>query len=300
MSSLISKYTWLVDTIRRSRRISREEFNRRWRASTVGNGADMPRRTFYNYRQAVFDIFGVEILYDSASGEYYIEESESHAPQGSGSVTDFLLNNAALSGMIGDARSISDRLFLEQIPSARHNLEPMIEAVKSNRLIKFNYHPFNRSRATRGVVIEPYLLKLFRQRWYVAGRNVAEGKVKTYALDRISEPELQAETFVMSTDFNPGEYFRYSFGIVVDSSEPRIVKLRADAHQAKYLRALPLHPSQQEEIHDDYSIFTYRLLLTPDFLRELMSLGPDVKVEEPQELRLMLKNRLRETLALYP
>lgn len=299
MSSLISKYTWLVDTIRRSRRISREELNRRWCAASVSNGAEMPRRTFYNYRQAVFDIFGVEILYDTASGEYYINESADSSPLGSGSVTDFLLNNAAMSGMLSDTKSISDRLFLEQVPSARHNLEPMIEAVKSNRLIKFNYHPFNRSRVSRGVVIEPYLLKLFRQRWYVAGRNVAERKIKTYALDRISEPEIQPETFEMSAKFNPKEYFRYSFGIVVDNSEPRIVKLRTDTHQAKYLRALPLHPSQQEEVHDDYSLFSYRLLLTPDFLRELMSLGPDVKIEEPAELQAMLKNRLRETLALY-
>lgn len=285
--------------MRRSGRMNRYEINRRWKDSTVGKGTDLPRRTFYNYRAAVLDLFGVEIAYDSSTGEYYIENDPNSASYGSETVTDWLLNSAAMSGMLSDARSISDRIFLEQVPSARHNLSPIIEAIKSERAIRFTYHPFSRSRPSKGIIIEPYLLKLFRQRWYVAGRNVFEGKIKTYALDRISEPELTGDNFTMPPDFDPNEYFRYSFGIVVDSSEPRRVTLRTDSRQAKYLRALPLHPSQQEMIHDDFSIFTYNLLLTPDFLRELMSLGPDVTVLAPPELRTMLAARLRETLALY-
>lgn len=298
-SSLLAKYTWLVDTMRRSGRMTRAEINRRWKDSTVGKGTDMPRRTFYNYRAAVLDLFGVEILYDASTGEYYIENDPNSASRGSETVTDWLLNSAAMSGMLSDARSISDRIFLEQVPSARQNLSPMIEAIKSERVVRFNYHPFSRSRPTKGILLEPYLLKLFRQRWYVAGRNVSEGKIKTYALDRVSEPEITGDDFITPPDFDPKEYFRHSFGIVVDSSGPRRVTLRADSRQAKYLRALPLHPSQQEMIHDDFSIFTYDLLLTPDFLRELMSLGPDVTVIAPPELRTMLANRLRETLALY-
>lgn len=299
MSSLLAKYTWLIDTMRRTGRMTREEINNRWLESSLSNGVEMTRRTFYNYRQAILDVFGIEIAFDNNSKEYFLNESGDPAPRGSGSVTDYLLHSAALSGMLSDARSISERIFLEQVPSARHNLAPMIAAIKANRQVRFTYHPFTRSRPSRGIVLEPYLLKLFRQRWYVAGRNVNEDKLKTYALDRLSDPEVLPETFVTPTDFNPGEYFRYSFGIVVDSSTPRTVTLRTDPKQAKYLRALPLHPSQQEMVHDTFSVFTYNLLLTPDLLREIMSLGPDVTVLGPPELRAMLTSRLRETLALY-
>lgn len=285
--------------MRRSGRMTRAEINRRWKDSNVGKGTDMPRRTFYNYRAAVLDLFGVEIVYDPSTGEYYIDNDTNESTRGSDTVTDWLLNSAAMSGMLSDARSISDRIFLEQVPSARQNLSPMIEAIKSQRAVRFTYHPFSRSRPTKGIVLEPYLLKLFRQRWYVAGRNVSEGRLKTYALDRISEPELTTDTYTMPPDFDPKKYFRYSFGIVVDSSAPRRVTIRTNSQQAKYLRALPLHSSQQEMIHDDFSIFTYDLLLTPDFLRELMSLGPEITVLSPPELRTLLVSRLRETLALY-
>lgn len=267
--------------------------------SNVGSGAPLPRRTFYNYRAAILELFGVEILYDSATNEYYIETDSSASARGTESVTDWLLNSAAMSGMLADARSISSRIFLEQVPSARQNLAPLISAIKENRTVSFSYHPFTRSIPTPGILLEPFLLKLFRQRWYVAGRNVTENKIKTYALDRISAIELTGTSFVMPSDFDPQEYFRYSFGIVVDSSEPRRVALRADARQAKYLRALPLHPSQQEMVHDNFSIFHYNLLLTPDFLNELMALGPDITVLAPPELRTLLTARLRQALALY-
>lgn len=300
--NLLARYTWIVDILRRYGRISRGEFNARWANSRFGDGAPMPRRTFYNYRQSISELFGIEITYDKRTNEYFIE-GDTSAPAGASahdqSVTDWLLNSAAMSGVLSDARAVSHRIFVEDVPSARHNLAPVLDALNHDIAIRFTYNPFTRSMPTRGVEIEPYLIKLFRQRWYVAGRNVAENRLKTYALDRMSAIELTSRRFEMPADFDPAEYFRNSFGIVVDSSRPRRVVLRTDPRQAKYLRALPLHSSQTEMVHDAFSEFTYTLLLTEDFLKELMTLGPSVTVISPPELRLMLTDRLRRTLDLY-
>lgn len=299
--NLLARYIWLVDTLRRARRLTRAEINRRWEDSALGNGNPMPRRTFYNYRAAVLELFGIEILFDSSTNEYYIDEGPEAAAAAASadSVTDLLLDSVAMSGMLADARSISSRIFLEQVPSARTNLPPLVSAIKESRAVRFSYHPYTRSIPTNGIILEPYLLKLFRQRWYVAGRNVAENRIKTYALDRISDTEVLPNGFTLPANFDPREYFRYSFGIVVDASAPRKVAIKADARRAKYLRALPLHPSQQEMVHDSFSIFHYDLLLTPDFLAELMSLGPDIEVLAPPELKTLLIDRLRQTLDQY-
>jgi hypothetical protein len=296
--NLLARYTWLVDTLRRAGRLTRAEINRRWVSTEYSNGVPMPRRTFYNYRAAVLELFGVEIQYDACTREYYVDDDNADTSN-STSVTDWLLNSAAMSGMLADARSISSRIFLEQIPSARVNLSPIISSIKENRTLTFSYMPFTRSLATEGIVFEPYLLKLFRQRWYVAGRNVAENKFKTYALDRMSNLEATGGVFEMPQDFDPQEYFKHSFGIVVDSSKPRRITLRVDSKQAKYLRALPLHTSQTEMVHDDFSIFNYEMLLTPDLVTELLSMGPTVTVIAPQELKAMVVESLKETLAPY-
>lgn len=295
-SNLLARYTWIVDTIRRAGRITRAELNRRWEQSALSGGNPMPRRTFYNYRESILDLFGVAIHIDMATHEYYIEADPT---QSGTSITDLLLDSAAMSGILADAQSISDRIFLENVPSARTNLAPIISAIKENHMIKFSYHPYTRTVPTRGILLEPYLIKLFKQRWYVAGRNVGENRLKTYALDRMSQVEPTGIEFKLPDDFNPQEYFKYSFGIVVDASEPRRVSIRAGERQAKYLRALPLHPSQQEMVNNGFSIFDYSLLLTPDLVSEIMSMGPDIEVIAPQELRTLLEVRLRNTLNLY-
>ncbi len=295
-NNLLSRYIWIVDTLRRVGRISRAELSDRWKSSPVGDGRPLARRTFYNYREGISRLLGVEIKLDTSTNEYYVDDSDdSH----SGSMTDWLLNSAAMNDVISGSRDIADRIFLEEVPSAREHLGAFIDAIKNSRQVSFTYNPFSRVRPTEGVVIEPYLLKLFRQRWYVAGRQVSEKRVKTYALDRVSDVVILPSVFRLPPDFDPEEYFAHSFGIVVDRSAPRRVAIRTDSRQAKYLRALPLHHTQQEMIHDEFSIFYYDIQLTQDFLNELLSLGPRITVISPPELRTMIVTSLRDSLANY-
>ncbi len=294
-NNLLTRYIWIVDTLRRVGRISRAELSDRWKASPVSDGRPLARRTFYNYREGIYRLLGVEVKLDASTNEYYVEHDDSHSE----SMTNWLLNSAAMSGVLSDSRDISNRIFLEEVPSAREHLGAFIDAIKHSRQVLFTYNPFSRVRPTEGVVIEPYLLKLFRQRWYVAGRQVSEKKIKTYALDRVSDVKILPVNFSMPADFEPEEYFAHSFGIVVDQSAPRHVAIRTDMRQAKYLRALPLHHSQREMLHDNFSVFYYDIQLTQDFLNELLSMGPRIKVLSPPELRTMLTTALRDTLNLY-
>lgn len=295
-SGLLNKYIWLVDTIRRYGRISRKELDRLWRMSPFSQGECMPRRTFYDYRNAVAELFNIEIKCDLSTYEYYIDEGTD--PHGEG-LANWLFNTAALNDMLSGSRAVADRIFLEDVPSARPHLADVVDALKARHPVRFDYNPYTRSTPTRDVVLRPYLVKIFRQRWYVAGLEMASGRVKTYALDRISRLSTLPETFDDDADFDPEEYFRHSFGIVVTHGEVRDVKIRADARQAKYLRALPLHHSQSEVVHDDYSIFSYRLRLSDDLVEELLSHGPAIEVLEPRELRAMVRDRLEKALEAY-
>jgi len=292
---LFSRYIWLVDTIKRYGHITREELNARWLRSPFSNGETLPRRTFYNYRQAIEELFKINIECNPSTFEYYIEEGDTHSE----SVTNWLLNSAAMSNVLSDSKEVSTRIFLEDVPSAREFLAVVIDALKEFHPIKFTYQPYSRSIATKDIVLEPYFLKIFRQRWYVTGRNLKENMIKTYALDRMRDVVLQSTVFEMPADFDAEEYIKYSFGIVFSQGEVKRVQIKTDSRQAKYLRALPLHHTQQEMIHDAYSIFTYMVRITPDFVQELLSHGASVTVVEPPELRAMVIHSLEESLALY-
>lgn len=295
--NLLNRYIWLIDTIKRHGSITRERLNRLWMQSPISDGEPMPRRTFYNYRNAIEELFKINIECNPSTFEYYIDsESDNYSE----SVTDWLLNSAAMSNVLSSVGEVSDRIFLEDVPSARMHLSTVIGALKEYHPVTFSYHPYTRVNPSPGVTVEPYFLKIFRQRWYVTGRNVKEDKIKTYALDRMTDVNvLDTVTFSIPDDFDSEAFVRDTFGIVFSHGDPKDVTLKADSRQAKYLRALPLHHSQQEMIHDSYSLFHYRLRLTPDFVQEILSLGPSVMVLSPPELRAMVVSSLRETIALY-
>ncbi len=293
--NLFSRYIWIVDTIKSHGSITLEELNAKWRLSPYSNGDPLPRRTFYNYRQAIEDLFKINIECNPSTFEYYIADEDLHNE----SMTDWLLNSTAISSMLGDSREISDRIFLEDVPSARKYLSIVIEALKGLLPIRFTYQPFTRVSATPGITLEPYFLKIFKQRWYVTGKNRKERKIKTYALDRMSKVVLLQEPFEYPVDFDPEEFTKATYGVVFTQGETKRVVIKADMRQAKYFRALPLHASQQEMVHDDYSIFTYNLRITPDFVHELLSYGESLMVLEPAELRAMVTTSLEKTLAIY-
>ncbi len=292
---LFSRYIWIIDTIKRYGRITRKGLNEKWTRSSVSDGETLPRRTFYNYRNAIEELFNINIECDTSTYEYYIAENDSY----NNSASDWLLNSAAISNVLNESRDIAHRIYLENIPSAREFLEPIITAIKENRAFKFTYMPFSRINATPGIILEPYFLKIFRQRWYITGRNVKDNKIKTYALDRITKVEICPETFSIPDDFDADDFLKYSFGIMFTHGDVKQVAIKVGTRQAKYLRALPLHHSQQEILHDTYSIFNYRLRITSDFVQELLSLGADITVLQPRELRAMVIDSLRKTLENY-
>ena len=294
--NLISVYIWIVDTIQRYGAITLAQLNELWVKSALGDGNPIPRRTFFHYRDASEEMFNISLKCNRSTFEYYIDEEES---ENDSRMQQWLLDSMSMSGMLSDARDISHRIVLENVPSARQYLPIVVDAMRSNSRIKFSYKSYKRVNAVDGVVIEPYFVKIFKQLGYVVGMNVKDGIIKTYALDRMSRLVITQENFKMPEGFDPVEFFKDCFGITTNQNQPKNIVLRVSTTQAKYFRALPLHPSQQEEIHDSYSIFHYKMRLTYDLKEEIMSHGSDVEVVSPPELKAQIVSELKKALSNY-
>jgi len=294
--NLINRYVWLVDTINRYGRITLKELGNAWLRSDISEDKPLARRTFFHYRDGVEEMFDINIQCDKATFEYYIDDSGSES---NARLRSWLVDSVSMSGMLSNAHDISGRIMLENVPSAREHLPVIIDAMKQNHRIGFSYKSYTRSRPTDGIVLEPYFVKIFKQLWYVIGLNVKQGQVKTYALDRMSRLNLLQESFTMPEDINPSEFFKDCFGIITNRNSAKRIVLRAEPTQAKYLRALPLHGSQQEEVHDDYSLFSYRMRITYDLKEEIMSHGASIEVVEPIELKTLIRTELEAALKNY-
>ena len=92
----------------------------------------------------------------------------------SGSVENWLLSTLSVSNSLLECKSIKDRIILEDVPSGREYLEPIIDAMKKNRFIHINYFNYWKGEP-RNRYLMPLCVKLFRQRWYMVGRNWPAG-----------------------------------------------------------------------------------------------------------------------------
>jgi hypothetical protein len=294
--NLINRYVWLVDTISRYGRITLKDLNAAWLRSEISEGKPLARRTFFHYRDGVEEMFDINIKCDKATFEYYIDDKDG---EDNARLRSWLVDSVSMSGTLSNARDISSRIMLENVPSAREHLPVVIDALKQNRRIRFSYKSYTRALPTDGIVLEPYFVKIFKQLWYVIGLNVKDGQVKTYSLDRMSNLNLLQDLFDMPENVNPSEFFKDCFGIITNQNSAKRIVLRVEPTQAKYFRALPLHSSQQEEVHDNYSIFTYKMRITYDLKEELMSHGASIEVLEPQELKTLILTELQQALNNY-
>ena len=211
--SLITKYVWVIETIYRRRKISFKDLNELWLRDDISRGVDIPKRTFDNWRYVIWDMFGISIVNENR-GEYryYIENEEDISKNG---LRSWLYNTFCVSNALANSQSIKDRIILEYVPSGQNYLQPIIEAMKENRVLNITYHSYWKDEENN-FDVQPYCVKLFRQRWYMVARSTYyyEKGPRIYSLDRINFLQATDETFEMPKNWTAEDFFDGCFGMV--------------------------------------------------------------------------------------
>ena len=285
---LIRKYIWLIDTVNQagSTGITFKDIRSKWeRNDLLSGGIQYPKRSFHNHVTAIRELFGIEIACNKNTNSYYI--ANSRELKDSSGFKGWLLDALSLNNQLEESSQLKDRILLEENPSGRELLSTILEAMRDNKMLTFSYKPYwvEDDHISNLYHVEPYALKVFKRRWYLLGKY-GDSPLKVYALDRILDIDIEFESFTLPADFDAESFFSSCFGIIVSDEDPQTIKLKVDAFQSNYLRSLPLHPSQKEtERTEEYSVFTYFLRPTFDFVQELLTLRETAEVLAPKELR---------------
>lgn len=293
-----NRYVWLIDLIYRWGHITMDEINRQWSRSSLNENGEkeIPERTFFNHKKAIEDVFGISIKCNRTLG-YYIENTEDVM---GGRLKEWMLQSLSLNNLVNESSDMRDRILMEPVPSSQKWLTDIINAVRDGFTLEITYQSFRHSEPAT-FEIEPYCLKMFRQRWYVLGRSVNYQEPRIYALDRIRDLYVTENSFSLPESFNASEYFSNIYGVsIYNNAEVCDVKIKAEAFQANYLRTLPLHNSQKEtERTDEYSIFTFKMVPTFEFEHEMLSLGRNVEILEPLWLRDEIAAEIMDMASKY-
>lgn len=276
--NFFKRYIWLVDLINRRKYVSFKEISEAWMRSPLNETGDpLSERTFFNHKDAIAGMFGIEILNDRSLG-FYIGRSD----VGSDETSDWMLHTLCLNNVLHENADMKDRILMEKIPSSERFLTDIISAMRDFRVISLCYQSF-RHPEPFCFNVRPYCVKYFKQRWYLLGDS--DLGLRIYSLDRFVDMEELEEHFEIPKGFDAEEYFGNYFGVII-GEEPEDVKIRVVPDQVKYFRTLPLHGSQRETVQEDgSSVFSYHIAPTFDFVQEILSHGADVEVLEPAELR---------------
>ena len=308
-ANLFGRYVWLMDILRRYKRLTFQEINELWQESGLGYGEELPLKTFHNHKKAIKDIFDVYIECDRKDGyRYYIDEPE--RIEGN-NLRSWLISSYATLNQIQADNKLEDRIIFEEIPSGQIWLTCIADAMRRNHVLSITHQGFGKPEPST-FDIEPYFLKVVKRRWYVVARSPyysernKEQGVKpsdvylVYALDRISDIQDTGRTFKMKKNFDVHSYFEGCCGIITSNESSQKIVLRAYNGFADYLRTLPLHESQREIGSDDEStLFEYHLKPTFDFYQLVLAQGDQVEVLEPKSVRDEMRNFAQNILDFY-
>ena len=295
---LFNCYIWLLNTIARGP-ISRAAIDEKWAHSSVNEYKQdyLPESNFHRWKSTVEMLFDVRIKCN-AYNEYYIEEASDLRG------TDLrlrLLNLMSMDSLLKDSKELSDQILFEPIPSGEKFLAPIIEALRDKTAIEMTYQGFTKDYPAT-FIVEPYCLKMFKQRWYVLAYSPGIKKLYLYSLDRVHAIEPTTQKYKLPKGFNAEAYFKDAYGVTVldDQQEPQKIVISMSEDQAHYLRTLPLHKSQEEiETNEEYSIFRYFIIPSYDFKQELYKYGSDVEVLAPESMRNEFAEDAEKTNNMY-
>ena len=308
-ANIFGRYVWLIDILRRYKRLTFKEICSLWQESGLSYGEELPLRTFHRHQDAIKDIFDVYIECDKKDGyRYYIDEPERLE---SNNLYNWLISSYSTLNQIKADSKLENRIIFENIPSGQTWLTHIAEAMRNNRVLSITYHGFGKSESTT-FDIEPYCLKVAHRRWYVLARspyyserNKEKGikpydVFRIYALDRIMDIQDTDKTFEMNKDFDAAKYFEGCGGVITSDEPLQRIVVRAYDNFVDYLRTLPLHESQRELSSDEEStLFEYHLKPTFDFYQLILAQANQLEIIEPEAVREEMRGLALHILKFY-
>lgn len=260
-----------------------------------GYDLNISKRQFQRDLQDICSINDIEIKYDFKLKVYAINEEE--LSEVSKRRMEALDTFNALKMAESSFRSIQ---FEKRKPQGTENLNGLLHSITNNLRISFTYQKYWEDEITHRTV-EPYALKEFSNRWYVLAKDLKDGQIKSFALDRLSQLEISKTRFKPSKTFDINEYYKFCFGIISPTDhELHEVILQFDAFQGKYIKSLPLHETQQVIVDNPDEIrIKLKVYLTHDFLQEILKYGENVQVIQPEILIQQVKANYKHALKQY-
>ena len=175
-----------------------------------------------------------------------------------------------------------------------------MEAMTEGHKLVINYMKYTSSQADR-LTLHPYAVKEFAKRWYLVAHCEERGALRVYGLDRIKNMDVIEDSFKMPANFDVDETFATSFGTYLPEGKAQSITFKTSETEARFIRDLPIHGSQEEVQTDDEGQVTFNIFVCPNksLIMEFCKYGNKLEVLSPAEVRKAVAEELAAALELY-
>ncbi len=196
---------------------------------------------------------------------------------------------------------ITDFIQVEKPPysGGTDHLEKILKSITDPVEINFHYHNFSKAKTSQHK-LHPYLVREYRNRWYLTGYSPTHDRILTFGLDRMSNLHATRTAFTKKADFDARKFFYHSFGITVNDLIPVKVELSFTPLEGLYIKAQPIHHTQQI-LKNNSKEFRISINVIPshELTMQILSYGENVKVIKPLQLKKEIQDTLKKALKNY-
>ena len=181
------------------------------------------------------------------------------------------------------------------------HINPLYQFILNKKSLLVEYKSF-KAAASQHIICYPYLLKEYRNRWFLIARAKKKKMLLTMALDRIIEfQELSKEPFDDHDGIDFDSYFDNLIGVTKNEGDKaNKVVLFIDKYNAPYVLTKPLHHTQQLlKENDNGIIIRIEVVMNFELEREILGFGECMKVLAPRILKSRIQKRLQKAMEGY-
>ncbi|MCA6381256.1 MAG: WYL domain-containing protein [Cytophagales bacterium] len=173
-------------------------------------------------------------------------------------------------------------------------LGELYNAILYKKVLKVSYQPFE-DENPYDVIIHPYYLKQYNNRWFLFGYNPEKEKYDwNLAIDRIVNVAEIKGKYEKNTEIDWSEYFEDIIGVTKpEKGKTEKIVLHFYGKTGKYIESKPLHGSQRANWLDKAVLeVSVEVMINYELERMILSYGESVKVIAPKRLSEQVKQRL--------
>ncbi|MCG3166436.1 MAG: hypothetical protein POELPBGB_02215 [Bacteroidia bacterium] len=179
-------------------------------------------------------------------------------------------------------------------------LSNLYRFILDERAIFIDYQKFSENKPTE-LLVHPYFLKEYNNRWFLFGFNETYSLTEIFALDRMIFIRSSGKPFIANESINFENYFSDFIGVSKTIKEEKEkILLAFNPQRANYVKTKLLHHSQRiVKETKTKCLIEIEVIPNPELKAKILEFGSDVVVLKPEKLAAEIQLILKDAVSNY-